>query len=95
MPDATFTATMAGTAVGQEDLAVPGLEGIEVTWTDVWRLTRTVTITSGGETVSTEEGTLWFAPGIGLVREVYREENYEPGETGWYQYDNWLQVETP
>ncbi len=33
----------------------------------------------------------WFAPGIGIVREMYREERTHPdNDPGWDEYDRWL-----
>jgi len=87
LPEGTLSATMAGEVVGQVDL-VYEYDGFEVVWTDVWRMEREVEVRIGGSTISNEESTFWVAPGIGIIREIYQEEDLEEDE--WFEYDRWL-----
>jgi len=89
-PDGTLGVTMAGEVMGQEDLPYE-FDGIEIVWTDVWRVVLTVDLRFGGSSISDEETTFWVAPGVGVVREIYHEDNLE--EENWSEYDRWLQID--
>jgi len=92
LPDGTLTAVMEGEVISQQDLVVGDLDGTLVTWTDAWRVVRDVTISHGGDVLETDTSEFWVVPGIGIVREVYYEEALDPDESGWYQYDVWLDL---
>jgi len=92
VPDGTLSITMDGEVVAQEDLTVPTMGGAQVTWTDAWHVTRNVTISVGGDVVESDQTGFWIVPGVGIVRENYYEENYDPLDSGWYRYDVWLDV---
>ncbi len=86
--------TMSGRVVGQEDLPYGSSGGgFEIVWTGLWKVETEVTLKTSGILLGTDSSVFWYAPGIGLVRETYHEEQVEPpGEEGWYEYDRWLYI---
>jgi len=90
MPDGTLNVTLAGEVVEQVDLAYD-FDGFEVVWTDVWRVELDVGISVGGTSISNDLTTFWFAPGIGLIREIYHEDDLEEDE--WSEYDRWMAID--
>jgi len=93
MPDGTIDVEIEGEMVAQEDLFVGEFDGIDVTWTGAWHVRLVLDVSTGGMGLSHEVNDFWFAPGVGVVREMYREDNLEPGEEGWHTYDRWLSIE--
>jgi len=90
LPDGTIDIAGAGEVIGQEDLAFDH-DGFEVVWTDVWRVVLDIDLSSGGSAVGADMTTFWFAPGVGVIREIYHEEDLEANE--WFEYDRWLQID--
>ena len=92
LPDADIDVTMSGKVVGQEDLPYGAFDGdFDIVWTGVWKVETEVTLKASGILLGTDSSVFWYAPGIGLVREMYHEEQVEPpSEAGWFEYDRWL-----
>jgi len=85
---------ISGKVVGQEDLPYGSSGGgFEIVWTGLWKVETEVTLKTGGILLGTDTSVFWYAPGVGLVRETYHEEQVAPpSEAGWYEYDRWLYV---
>jgi hypothetical protein len=92
LPDGTLDVSLAGEVVGQVDLILGELDGIDIVWTDIWKVEITLEVSAAGRTFSNEITETWYAPGVGVVREKYREDRVEPGEEGWSTSDLWLDL---
>ena len=91
IPEGTVSAQMDGEVTGQVDLPFGGGGGnFQIIWTDVWRVAVDISVSTGGEVFTEESTVYWVAPGIGVVRESYREDNLDPQNPGWYESDRWL-----
>jgi len=90
LPDGIVDVTVVGEVTGQVDLPYD-FDDFEIVWTDVWRVELLVDLSSGGTAVSDDQSVFWYAPGVGVVRESYHEENLLDGY--WYEYDRWLSIE--
>lgn len=90
-PNGTFNVVLAGEVIGQTDLAIADGGGTTLTWTDVWRVELSLAVSIGGEAISSEQSVIWYAPGVGIVREQYREERLNlEDDPGWHEFDHWL-----
>jgi hypothetical protein len=84
--------TMDGEVIRRENLTfLPAGGGFDVVWTDVWLVELDVELSMGGEIMGNDTTMFWFAPGVGIVREMYREERTHPdNDPGWEESDRWL-----
>jgi hypothetical protein len=94
-PDGLLDVTATGEVIGKVDLLHGEINGSEITWSDVWKVQVNFTVTAGGEPLSSEQSTLWYAPGVGVVRDSYREDRVDPEDQGWHEYDRWLVIDLP
>lgn len=92
LPDGTLDVSLAGEIVGQVDMIYGEIDGIDIVWTDVWKVEITLEVSASGRTYSNEVTESWYAPGVGIVREKYREDRMEVGEEGWSTSDLWLDL---
>ncbi len=58
---------------GTEDVEVPAGSGPPIVWLACRKVTLHYVVTAGGETQTTGDQTLWYAPGAGVVREYVHE----------------------
>jgi hypothetical protein len=93
LPDGTLSVALEGQVIGQEDLEAGNRNGTVVTWTGAWKVVRDVSVSESGQVMETETIQQWIVPGIGIVREIYHEENFIPGETGWTTFDIWRDLD--
>jgi len=89
LPEGTLNVSMEGEVIGQQDLEVGQMGGTMVTWTDAWKVERDVTISTGGDVLETDNTQFWIVPGIGVVREIYYEEDLDPEDSGWHRFEAW------
>jgi len=87
LPDGTLNVVMEGQVIGQEDLEAGYIDQTVVSWTGAWNVIRELSISVSGEVMGTERIQQWIVPGIGIVREIYYEEDFDPEESGWASFD--------
>jgi hypothetical protein len=90
IPDGTFDVELSGNVVGQADLNVGQLDGTTFVWTDVWEVDTVMTLTQGSTVIAEEHQIFWYAPGVGLVRNFYHNDDHDQGS--WSHFDIWLQL---
>ena len=95
LPDGTLSASVTGEVLDMEDLPIPSQTGgdFQIVWTDVWKVELNLTISQGSEYSAVEKQVFWYAPGVGVVHETYREDTILPVEdAGWSESDRWLYI---
>ncbi len=90
-PDGTADAVMDGEVISYGDLPIEGSEGFDIYWSDAWEVETDLTASAGGEPFTHELRTAWYVPGVGMIREVMREEHLDlDDDPGWEESDLWL-----
>lgn len=93
LPEGTLIVTLEGEVIGQEDLEAGDMDGTAVTWTGAWIVVREVSVSESGPVLETEMVQQWVVPGVGIVREIYYEENFDPSESGWTSFEVWRDLD--
>lgn len=93
MGDLSFTATLDCEYLAIEDLDLDIFEedfGFPVSWTDTWKVEMIIDVDQDGEDEFLETRTVWYAPGVGIVREMKHEDNSTDDPPSWEEADFWL-----
>ncbi len=97
--DVTASLQYSGAVVSREDLSVEPLTAVDgtvigpvVVWVDCWKVSLQYVIRDGPTSLLEGDVTLWYAPGVGLVREHTDEQDFVEDRVA--TYDEWLFAST-